>query len=195
MSHSNPTRQEELSNPDKDKFLFITDADKLALDCCCGCSLRTGVQIISLLFITGSMSNFFTAIRMHSAIGLFTSGFLFITYFFAGVCTLYSTMIHDYSYAYKGYFVYSVIFLYNVLEALVVSLLILTANYKALEGLDRTMATLIYLIAAGIVLSIHLYMLWIIFSYSIHLKHKRHGLISGNIVVKYESERTSYPTA
>lgn len=69
------------SNIDKDKFLFYFTPEDIAIDCCCGCSLKTGVQIIAIIFIFASLSSLFTALKMTSLIDVIVttlSFFLFL---------------------------------------------------------------------------------------------------------------------
>lgn len=181
------------SNPEDDKFLFLITPQNLAIDCCCGCSLKTGVQIISLIFIAASLSNFFTALKMDSLIDLISSGLSFILYFIAGVCILYSTMSNKSAYSHLGYFIFSIIFIFQILDNLVVFILILAGVYSPVASEDKFEVAVIYLLAVMLVMSLHMYMIWIIFCYSIHLKHKRYGLVSGYIYFRYEDEYSNRP--
>jgi hypothetical protein len=180
------THQVQISNPDKDKFLFFMEPNKLAVDCCCGCSLKTGVQIIAILYITAALSNFFTTIKMATLTDIAFSGFSFLLYFIAGVSILYSTMTFDFIYAHTGYFIYAVIFIVMLVDNLIVLILIFAGIYKPLGSTDQFRTGLLFLSAILITMAIQLYMVWIVFCYSIHLKHKRIPLISGYIYYKFD---------
>jgi hypothetical protein len=175
------------SNTDGDKFLFYFTPEDIAVDCCCGCSLKTGVQIIAIIFIFGALSNLFAALRMTSYIDLIVTTLSFFLYFAAGVCVLYSSMTFNFVYAYTGYFIYAIIFLISLLDNIIVLLLIFSDMYKPLGNEPPFKTGLIFLSAILITVSINLYMVWIIFSYSVHLKHKRISLISGYIFYQPEN--------
>ena len=179
------------SNTDKDKFLFYFQPNDLAIDCCCGCSLKTGVQIIAIIFIIGALSNFFAALKMTSVTDLVISSISFLLYFAAGVCILYSSMTFNFVYARTGYYIYAVIFIISLLDNVIVLLFIFSGNYRPLGKESAFRTGLIFLSAILITASINLYMVWIIFCYSIHLKHKRLSLISGYIF--YHQEEFSPP--
>jgi hypothetical protein len=175
------------SNTDGDKFLFYFTPEDITVDCCCGCSLKTGVQIIAIIFIFGALSNLFAALRMTSYIDLIVTTLSFFLYFAAGVCVLYSSMTFNFVYAYTGYFIYAIIFLISLLDNIIVLLLIFSGMYKPLGNEPPFKTGLIFLSAILITVSINLYMVWIIFSYSVHLKHKRISLISGYIFYQPEN--------
>ena len=97
---SNPTNLvPRSSNPDKDKFLFVFEPDNLAVDCCCGCSLKTGVQIISIFLIISSLSNFTASLHESSTLAVVVNMLSFILYFTAGFYIFYSTMNFNYTYS------------------------------------------------------------------------------------------------
>ncbi len=176
--------QPNSTNPDKDKFLFYFEPDTLAIDCCCGCSLKTGVLIIAILFVTASMSKFFSALHMFSLFDMMLSGLLFLLYFTAGVCILYSSMTFNFVYAHTGYFIYAIIFLFYVFDNLLLLILVISGIYKPMPTENLFVTGLVLLCAMLITISLQLYMVWIIFSYSVHIKHKRIHLISGYIFNK-----------
>jgi hypothetical protein len=175
-------------NSIKDKFMFVFEPFNLAYDCCCGCSLRTGVQIISILFIAGSVSNFLTALKMTSTIDLFLSGLFFVLYLIAGTCVLYSTISLNHVYALTGYYIFAMIFIFNLIDNIVVFFLIILGAYyyEIIPNEDIPIIALIYFLACAVILSIHLYMIWVVFSFSIHLKHGRSAIIAGEIHFMYQ---------
>lgn len=178
------------SNIDKDKFLFYFTPEDIAIDCCCGCSLKTGVQIIAIIFIFASLSSLFTALKMTSLIDVIVTTLSFFLFFAAGVCVLYSTMTFNFIYAYTGYFIYAIIFIISLLDNIIVLLLIFSGIFKPLGNESAFKTGLIFLSAILITVSINLYMVWIIFSYSVHLKHKRISLILGYIFYQPENIQT-----
>lgn len=189
---------DRVTNSDEDdKFLFIFKPKNLAFDCCCGCSLRTGVQIISLVFLAGCTSNFFTAI--HNKTGLsFCIGIIFFTLqFIAGVATLTSTFTFNPDYANVGYTLYAAIVIYYIIDSLYVLMLILLGQFEnAYDIASRIEMAIIYLILIIIVLSIQLYMIWIIFSFYIHIKQNKLNLVAGYVYFKHNdpTERLLNPS-
>jgi hypothetical protein len=133
------------------------------------------------------LANLFAALRMTSYIDLIVTTLSFFLYFAAGVCVLYSSMTFNFVYAYTGYFIYAIIFLISLLDNIIVLLLIFSGMYKPLGNEPPFKTGLIFLSAILITVSINLYMVWIIFSYSVHLKHKRISLISGYIFYQPEN--------
>jgi hypothetical protein len=176
--------QPNSTNPDKEKFLFFFEPEVLSVDCCCGCSLKTGVQIIAILFVFASLSKFFSALHMSSLLEIFLSGLLFLLYFTAGVCTLYSSMTFNFIYAHTAYFIYALIFLFYLADDALLVIMVFTGLYKPLSSENLFVTGIVLFCALLITLSIQLYMIWIVFSYSIHIKHKRYHLVSGYIFNK-----------
>jgi hypothetical protein len=173
------------ANPDKDKFLFYFEPNNLARDCCCGCSLKFTVQIISLIYLAASLSSLFTAIRMHSFVDILISLAAFTVNFVAAVCVIYSVVRYKFLYAHSAYFIYAVLFLITLADNLIILIFIFAGYYYPLPSETIMTNGIIFLIAILIVRSIDLYFLWVIFSYAIHLKHNRLPLIRGEYDYKY----------
>jgi hypothetical protein len=179
-----PQIQPNSSNPDKDKFLFFFEPEVMAVDCCCGCSLKTGVQIIAILFVFASLSKFFSSLHMSSFLEIFLSGLLFLLYFTAGVCILYSSMTFNFIYAHTAYFIYAIIFFFYLVDDLLLVIMVFSGISTPMPSENIFVTGIVLLCAILITLSIQLYMIWIVFSYSIHTKHKRYHLVSGYIFIK-----------
>jgi hypothetical protein len=178
-------------NINRDKFLFCFEPVTLAKESCCGCSLKTGVQMIALIFIAAALSNFFSALRTDSIFNLILSGFAFVLYFIAGVCVIYSTMSFSFIMAHTGYVIYAIVFIINAADNLIVLLLIFLGVYAPFGGSDSFKIGLVFLAAIACIIGIHLYLVWIVFSYAIHLKHNRLQLVLGNIFVKHDEVMAS----
>jgi hypothetical protein len=176
------SEHERLDNINRDRFLFCFLPNSLARDCCCGCSLKTGVQIIAIIFIVAILSDFIASISMSSIIYVIISGILFALYLLAAVCIIYSTIKYNWAMAHTGYIIYAIIFLLNVLDNLIIIALILTGIYSP-WGNSNGVSLIIFIVAIVCILAIHLYMVWIVFSFAIHLKHNRIALIRGEINV------------
>jgi hypothetical protein len=171
-------------NPTHESFLFVFAPHDIAKEACCGCSLKTGVQIISLFYIVSNFSSFINTISSPHLLPFILSGIGFALYLIGGICLINSTMSYSYKNAYTGYFIYTILFLINLIDSIIVGLLLFSGYYG--KDVDYVQAGLIYCIAIIIVVAIHVYLLWIIFSFTVHLKHKRLALIQGDIYKSYE---------
>lgn len=180
------------ANPSGDKFLFYFVPTTLAREACCGASLKTGAQITVLIFIAASLSNLLTSWRMNDTIGIIISFLVCALYIVAGVSVFYSTISFNYLFSHVGYFVYAIVFLASLLDSVLVNLLIFIGFFTPF-GNDNIKGGLIYLLAMAIVLSFHLYLVWIIFSFSIHLKHGRIHIVTGKYHIRYEDIKFSRP--
>jgi hypothetical protein len=192
-------RIEGASNPmvpaESDKFLFFVTPSFLAQDACCGCSLKTGTQIISLIFLVASLSNFFTALRYGSIWSILITGIMLLLYFTACLMIFYSSMNYNYTAAYTAYLIYAVIFMLSLVDTVVMFLMMIFREYKPF-GPHYVRGILGYLVASIVILSIQLYMVWIVYSYAVHLKYKAHQIVSGEYIYKYnQPERVGAHTA
>jgi hypothetical protein len=171
---SNEKLEENYNNQTKsnEKFLFVFSPDHTAQEFCCGCSLKTGAFIISILQIISSLSSFTTALNLGSNFTLLTSGLVFLAYFSAGWLAYLSSINKDYKNCYTAYIIYAVIFLINLMDSLIISLLIFTGLYHPFYDLNCIRAFLLYMTSNIIVNTIQLYFVWIIYSFAISLKEK-----------------------
>jgi len=176
------------ANPDKDKFLFFFVPRNLNVDCCCNCSLKTAIIIISIFYVISSTTNLFEAIKTPSIINLVVAGINLVLYFAAGFCLIYSTINQSFKHAYIGYFIYTIFFFYYLITNIIVLLFILTGYYRPMPEISAIANAFIFLIIITLFMVIYLYLVWIIFSYTIHLKHKRLKLISGDLNYRYLDE-------
>lgn len=182
-------RTEGLSNPmipstESEKFLFLMTPNFLAQDACCGCSLRSGAQIVSLIFVLASLSNLFSALRYGTVWSLTISAVLFLLYFLSCIMIFYSSMNFNHSYAYSAYLIYAFLFLLSVIDAIVMFFLIITNHFKPIDN-KYIRGGLAYLVVSIVVLSVQLYMIWIVYSFAIHLKYKAIQIVSGDITYKF----------
>lgn len=189
FTDKNPTSFSDLySNsdiPSKNRFLFLFRLDWLANQFLCGCSLRLGVQIISIVFLAASMSKFFNVFPHDNLRKTVTAAIIFLVYFIAGYCFIYSSVYFNAEYAYIGLVIYTLIFYYIVLDNL---LFIFFVSFGVLNPFGAVKSILnIIMLTAGLVILLlfHLYFLWICYSYWIHLKNKNHELIKGNFYRTY----------
>jgi hypothetical protein len=154
------------------KFLFVFTPGFTAHESCCGCSVKTGAQIISIFYIISSLTNFFSSFNSYSDWSVFLSGMIFLIYFTAGVCIFLSSMNQNYRHCYNAYLIYGILFIINFLDSVVISLLIFTRLYNPIQGFSHLKSGFYYMITSVFVLSLQLYFVWIIYSYAIELKEK-----------------------
>lgn len=154
------------------KFLFFFNPGYFAKESCCGCTVKTGAQIISIFYVVSSLSNFFSSFESYSDMSIFISGVIFLIYFTAAVCIFLSSMSQNYSHSYTAYLIYAVIFLMNLLNSVIMSLLILLGLYSPMPGFSQIKIGFYYLITSLLVLTIQLYFVWIVYSFAIDLKEK-----------------------
>jgi len=182
-------RVDGISNPiipvtESERFLFFITPNFLAQDACCGCSLKTGSQIISLIFLIASLSNFFSALRYGSLWTIILSGLMLFLYFTACLLVFYSSMNYEFTPAYTAYVIYGLIFLLSLIDTIVILILLITRVYKPF-GDHYLKGSLGYLVASIVILSIQLYMIWIVYSYAVHLKYKAVQIVTGEYLHKY----------
>jgi hypothetical protein len=182
-------RTEGLSNPiipstESEKFIFFMTPNFLAQDACCGCSLKSGAQIVSLIFLLASISNLFSALRHGTVWSITISGVLFLLYFLSCLMIFYSSMNFNHTYAYSAYLIYASVFLLSVIDAIFMFFLIITNHFKPIDY-HYIRGGLAYLVASVVILSIQLYMIWIVYSFAIHLKYKAIHIVSGDLTYKF----------
>lgn len=181
-------------NPTNEKFLFAIPVESIALQSACGCSLKTGCQIIAVLFLLSAVTNLFGAFAFYSLISTIMSLFYFSVFFIAGYYLLYSTWTFIPKQAYVAYFIYAIIFIWNFIEFILIILMIILGFYYpyGVTNLSTFQIILLYSITVSIYLAIHLYLIWIIFSFYVHILNNREHLVKGHIydvIMEYEYTR------
>lgn len=172
--------------PSKNRFLFLFKLDWLANQFLCGLSLRLGVQIISIVFLAASMSKFFNVFPHDNLRKTVTAAIIFIIYFIAGYCFIYSSIYNNEEYAYVGLVIYTLIFYYILLDNLLYIFFVSFGILNPFGAVKSFMNVLMLSIGLGLLLLFHLYFLWVCYSYWIHLKHKNYELIKGNFYRTYQ---------
>ena len=183
MSQENTNK----ANPTKERFLFCFTPKDLALTAPCGCSLQIGSQLVSLIFIICTLTPFYNSLQFGSIANILYFGIIFSLYFFAGVSVLYSTYSYVYEYAHTGNFIYNFLFVLNFLDNILVAYFIFTGSYLPL-GIDVPSTTqgLYYMAASITILLIEMYMIWIVYSFMVHIKNGRKRLVQGLVYKTYD---------
>jgi len=172
--------------PSKERFLFLFKIDYLANQFLCGCSLRLGIQIISLVFLVASISKFFKVLHYDNLMKTILTGLLFLIYFIAGYCLIYSTIYNNPKYAYIGLAIYTVIFYIILFDNLLYIFINLFGILNPFDAIELFKDIIIFTFALAFFLLFHLYFLWVCYSYWLHLKNGNFELIKGNFYRSYE---------
>jgi hypothetical protein len=165
--------------PSLEKFLFLFEIEKPANQFCCGCTINTGIKIISFFFISVSFSCFLEIFLNFSFFNFFANVIIFLTYFSVGYNLIYSLIYNSENHAYYAYVVYCILFLLNCLDSFVVLLFVLTGYLNFLETKKRIINFILLSLVIAIFTSIHLYILYICYSYWRHLKNRDFDLLKG----------------
>jgi len=160
-----------------EKFLFLFSPKYTALVSCCGCSLESGAFLISILQIISSLSSFTAGLNTDSNFKILINGLLFLSYFTAGLLIYLSSINKDFKNCFSAYLIYVIIFLINVMDSLVISLLILVGLHNPFYDINSKRAFLLYVSMSIIFNTIQLYFVWIIYSYAISLKKENNDYI------------------
>lgn len=172
--------------PSKERFLFLFNMDWLANQFLCGCSLTIGVQIISIIFMAASISKFFSVFPHDDIRKTITAGILFLVYFIASYCFIYSSIYYNADYAYRGLVIYTIIFYFIVLDNLLFIFFVSFGILNPLGALKSIVNIILLSLTLAVLMLVHLYFLWICYSFWMHLKNKNYELIKGNFYRTYE---------
>ena len=161
-----------------DKFLFIFEIEKLAYQFFCGCSLITWIRIIYF----NSITSIFEIFSFFSIGGFISSVFNFTIFSAIAYNLIYSDINKTPKNAFMGYLLYSFLFLLTCFETLLLFLFFLfgIGNFANIE--DKFTIGFIFLVIIFLYLSFHLYLVFICYSYWIHLKNGNIRLIQGDYV-------------
>ncbi len=176
--------------PYKSRFLFVFKIDWLASQFLCGCSLRLGVQIISLIFLSAAMSMFLSVFPHDNLRKSITAALIFLVYFIAGYCFIYSSIYYNEQYAYVGLAIYTILFYLILLDNLLYIFLVSLGILNPSVAVKSIINVALFTIGFVILLLFNLYFLWICYSFWIHLKNKNYELIKGNFYRTYREYDT-----
>lgn len=182
------------NNPDRDKFFFIFTPLTVDIECCCCFSLRTGMKILSFFFILlaafilystpSAQSNLMAIIYL-----IFTGLFLIIS-----ISLYLSTNSFHYHHVYLAYVIFELIILLNAVEdicgVIMIYLGVIVSPIAPPVYLNYFPFVIIsFILLCIITIWIEIYMLWLIYSYMIHLKHNRLKVIFGQEIIVEDIQR------
>lgn len=168
-----------IANTDEDRFLFCLTLPKFEFDCCCGLSLRTGVLFISLFFVFSGMGSFYTVFFSTSNFDYYSAFGLLVAYLLGFILLGISAFTYLYQFAYSAYLIYSLILLINFGEVVGITIMIFIGLYIPNGNENAFVKGMSFLLVGFLLSFIFAYFIWIIFSYAMHLKYKRVGVIKG----------------
>jgi hypothetical protein len=173
-------------NPTGERFLFVFTPDEPALQGPCGCSLKTGSQLIAIFFIICIIPAFMKSFYTNDLISVLFYLSASVLYLIAGICILYSSITYSYVYAHTASLIYSFCFVVNFIDYAVVLIMVFMGKYQVMTNLDNLTLVLYLASVITVILLIHAYLLWIIYSYMVHLKQGRISLVRGNVYKSYD---------
>jgi hypothetical protein len=175
------------ANPTGERFLFFFTPEEPALQAPCGCSLKTGAQIVALFFILCTFPGFLNSFNTNDIVTILFYLSASILYFIAGVCVIYSSLSYNYIYAHTASLIYNFCFLVNFLDYAVVIAMVFMGRYTPMPGpIDKITLGIYLSVSAAVILLIHLYLIWVVYSFMVHLKHGRISLVKGYVYKSYE---------
>ena len=166
-------------NSSNDSFLFIYTPKYLNVDSFCGCSLKSGIKIISIFLLFISISNFYTVLKEEKLHEMIFSTILSIFYLTSSIYLFLSTVYLDYQYAKIGYILFIFIFLVDTIEFIIAEFFIIYGIFHIYSTYPLLMEIIFFIIGFFTIL-IELYMLWISFCFMVHLKLKRLNIVYGD---------------
>jgi hypothetical protein len=173
-------------NPTGERFLFVFTPDEPAIQAPCGCSLKTGAQIIAIFFILCTGPAFMTAFKTFNLITMLFYLSAGILYLIAGIFILYSSFTYSYTYAHTASLIYYFCFVVNFIDYVVVLIMVFIGRYQVVSAMDAFTTGLYLASIVTLILLIHAYLLWVVFSYTVHLKHGRITLLRGDVYKSYD---------
>ena len=166
-------------NSSKDSFLFCYTPKTLSIDAFCGCSLRSGIKIVSALLLFIAITNFYTVLKEEKLHEMIFSTILSIFYFTTSIYLFLSTIYLDYQYAKIGYIFFIFIFLVDTIDFFIAETFIVYGIFHIYSTYPFLMECLFFFTGL-FTMFIELYMLWISFCFMVHLKLKRLNIVYGD---------------
>ena len=166
-----PKAMENYSLPD-DKFLFFFDPVNIDQQkFLFGLTLKTGVQIFSVITIIQAFNSFLDIFIPYSFWLFFISIFAFIFQFLIAFYAFYSTIKNKYSYAKVSYLIISTLFLIESIYYVSKSILKVIEFVTPWDADFLRLDFLIYIFGYGVFLFIYLYFIYILYRFMHELKN------------------------
>jgi len=181
-----PNASRNLQTNDE-KFLFffdpkIMDEKKFLF----GFSLKTGVQIFSVVALIQAISSFFDIFNPGSFLMFFVNIFAFVIYLVIAFYAFLSTIKDNYLFAKVSYLTASVLFLLIAIKYVCKSIIKIIEFITPWDGDFLRLDFLVYIFGYGLFLFIILYLIYILYHYMLELKNP-------NPIVQNNEEEESLP--
>ena len=181
-----PNASRNLQTNDE-KFLFffdpkIMDEKKFLF----GFSLKTGVQIFSVVALIQAISSFFDIFNPGSFLMFFVNIVAFVIYLVIAFYAFLSTIKDNYLFAKVSYLTASVLFLLIAIKYVCKSIIKIIEFITPWDGDFLRLDFLVYIFGYGLFLFIILYLIYILYHYMLELKNP-------NPIVQNNEEEESLP--
>ena len=154
-----------------DKFLFFFEPVILEEKFFFGLSLKTGVQIFSIITLIQAINAFLDIFRPYSFWLFLISIIAFVIHFAVAFYAFLSTLKNNYSYSKVSYLIISVLFLIEAAYYISRSVLKIIDFITPWDADFLQLNFLIYIFGYGIFLLFYLYFIYILYRYMLQLKN------------------------
>ena len=154
-----------------DKFLFFFEPVILEEKFFFGLSLKTGVQIFSIITLIQAINAFLDIFRPYSFWLFIISIIAFVIHFAVAFYAFLSTLKNNYSYSKVSYLIISVLFLIEAAYYISRSVLKIIDFITPWDADFLQLNFLIYIFGYGIFLLFYLYFIYILYRYMLQLKN------------------------
>ena len=164
----------ENENLSREPFLYIINIEKVDISFLCGCSLFCAIKLISIFMIINGFLNILFSFNTKYYINLFVSLIYNVLYFISGFYLFKSTISFDFNESMIGYNIFAFLFICELLF-FIFSLFLSSIGLIHPFGNGKRFLKIfvIYLFGGLIFFLIKLYLVWITFSYYVHIKLNR----------------------
>jgi hypothetical protein len=165
-----------------EKFFFCISTENLAKTCCCGCSLKLGVQILSIFGIIGAVFSSVGFISNEGDTILFISIVFNIISLIGNIYLLKATLSKKANDAYTGYLCQLIVFSLTLIFFIIVLVIFFINSSLILKEFNHREITAFYIYLAYLFLInilIRFYYLWINFSFTRYLALGNWAIIEG----------------
>ena len=165
-----PNASRNLQTNDE-KFLFffdpqIMDEKKFLF----GLSLKTGVQIFSVVALIQAISSFFDIFRPGSFFMFFANIVIFVIYLAIAFYAFLATLKNDYTFAKVSYLIASALFLLNAIKYICKTIIKIIEFITPWDGDFLKLDFLVYFFEYGIFLFVILYFIYVLYHFMLELK-------------------------
>jgi hypothetical protein len=173
-----------MSHNEKDNFLlfFPVTEENYCKHFCCGCSLKCGIQFISIISIINGVFGIIDSFYSKNFLSLILVAFLALCSLLGGSYLFSSVGSYREDFAMRGYFFYLINFYVDLISFLIGMILIMAfhTDIEHMGKISHAWFFFIYLLVAVFYFLIRIYFLYVIFSYCMYVKSKSYGIIENN---------------